>query len=92
MQAKSRRHPAQKQSSPPLKASSPLPPQRAFVVQFQHEADPEQGQWSGRIEHVHSGQATHFHSLAELSTFIGHVLREVGVRSGDDSDDSGVPH
>ena len=31
---------------------------------------------SGRIEHVVSGQARHFHSLAPLLDFITHVLAE----------------
>jgi len=49
---------------------SPLSPHRAFVVQLREQADVEQGQWAGRVEHVTSGRATHFQSLEEMMTFI----------------------
>ena len=80
---------------PELKAESPLPPERAFVVQFRTEAvleewrRAEQGAheasatsfsaecMEGRVEHVVSGQAVHFHSLEELLAFIGQVLANI---------------
>jgi hypothetical protein len=34
--------------------------------------------WEGRVEHVVSGQVTHFHAVEELLTFMQHVL--AGVR------------
>jgi len=33
--------------------------------------------WDGRVEHVVSGQMTHFHSLEELVAFISRVLAGV---------------
>jgi hypothetical protein len=57
-----------------LKDESPLSPQRAFVVQFRAETDVARGRYAGRVEHVVSGQATHFQSLGELLAFIGRVL------------------
>jgi hypothetical protein len=30
--------------------------------------------WEGRVEHVVSGQVTHFHALEELLTFMQKVL------------------
>ena len=33
--------------------------------------------WDGRVEHVVSGQVTHFHTLEELVAFISRVLAEV---------------
>src|SRR5215471_16605167 len=39
-----------------------LPVNRAFVVQFRAEAELEQGVFTGRVEHVLSGQATKFSS------------------------------
>jgi hypothetical protein len=33
--------------------------------------------WEGRVEHVVSGQVTHFHALEELLTFMQHVLAGV---------------
>ena len=59
---------------PELEAESPLSPQRAFVVQFRAETAVERWHVEGRVEHVVSGQATHFDSLEELLTFIGRVL------------------
>jgi len=60
-----------------LQTESPLSPYRAFVVQFRKETEVARGRVSGRVEHVVSGQATHFASLEELLTFIGQVLAAV---------------
>jgi hypothetical protein len=57
----------------------PLSVHRAFVVQFRAETDVERGRMEGRVEHVTSGQATHFDSLEELLAFLRKVLREVRV-------------
>ena len=54
-----------------------LSPHRAFVVQFWAETEVEQGRFAGRVEHVVSRQATHFHSLEELLAFIARVLTTV---------------
>jgi hypothetical protein len=54
-----------------------LSPHRAFVVQFRAETDVAEGRVAGRVEHVVSGQATHFASLDELLTFIARVLAKV---------------
>jgi hypothetical protein len=35
--------------------------------------------WDGRVEHVVSGQMTHFHSLEELLAFIRRVLAGVSA-------------
>jgi hypothetical protein len=51
-----------------------LPTHRAFVVQVYAAADLKQGQFTGRVEHIVSGQATHFQSVAELVTFMVEVL------------------
>jgi hypothetical protein len=56
---------------------SPLLPYRAFVVQFRAETDVARGCVTGRVEHVLSGQATHFASLEELLAFIARVLTAV---------------
>ena len=53
---------------------SALPVNRAFVVQFRTETDLATGRVTGRVEHVASGQATHFSSLEELLAFIDRVL------------------
>lgn len=61
---------------PPEDLSS-LSPHRAFVVQFRAETEVAQGCCTGRVEHVVSGQATHFDSLEGLLGFIAQVLATV---------------
>lgn len=56
--------------------------QRAFVIQFRPEADVAQGQWAGRVEHVGSGQATHFSSLEELLSFVTRLLAQSSRPAG----------
>jgi hypothetical protein len=65
------------QRTPSTEEPSPLLPPWAFVVQFRTETDVEQGHCTGRVEHVVSGQATHFASLEELLAFIARVLASV---------------
>jgi len=60
--------------TPDTSAESVLPVERAFVVQLHATAAVAQGRLSGRVEHVSSGQAVHFHSLDELLAFIARVL------------------
>jgi hypothetical protein len=48
---------------------------RTFVVQISTDAEVAAGCVAGRVEHVVSGQATHFPSLEALLAFIAHVLR-----------------
>jgi hypothetical protein len=55
----------------------PLPTNRAFVVQLRAQPPGAPMRWDGRIEHVVSGQMTHFHSLDELLAFIRRVLAGV---------------
>jgi hypothetical protein len=59
----------------------PFSPDYAFVVQFYAETQVEAGRLAGRVEHVVSGQATHFQSLETLLAFLAHVLREVQAES-----------
>jgi len=53
-----------------------LPPERAFVVQFYADAMLDTAHMAGRVEHVVSGQESHFQSLATLLSFITRVLVE----------------
>jgi len=46
-------------------------------VQFRAETKLAQGRCAGRVEHVVSRQAMHFHSLEELLAFIARVLTTV---------------
>jgi hypothetical protein len=56
---------------------APLSVHRAFVVHFRVDSDVTQGRVAGRVEHVASGQATHFASLEELLAFMARVLATV---------------
>lgn len=59
----------------PVKSNQPsLPANRAFLVQLHAESKVKQGEFKGRVEHVVSMRATHFHSLAELAAFMAKVV------------------
>ena len=62
---------------PPADSIHPLPAQRAFLVRVHAEAEVARGGLAGRVEHVVSRQATHFHSLEELLAFLTRVLTAV---------------
>ena len=54
-----------------------LPTNHAFLVQLRAQSSESPMAWEGRVEHVVSGQVTHFHALEELLTFMQHVLAGV---------------
>jgi hypothetical protein len=54
--------------------TAPLSIHRAFVVHFRTDTDVVQGQIAGRVEHVLSGQSTHFASLEGLLAFIAQIV------------------
>jgi len=58
-------------------AARSLPAHGAFVVQFSPQTDVARGQFVGRIEHVVSGQATHFDTLEACLAFVERVLAHV---------------
>jgi hypothetical protein len=62
--------------SQPFQEHPSLPVRRAFVVQFRVEANSEQGGFTGRVEHVVSGQATRFSSVEELLAFFARILSQ----------------
>jgi hypothetical protein len=53
-----------------------LPANRTFVVQFRLAEAKGRALFTGRVEHLVSGQASHFQSWAELQEFIAQVLAE----------------
>ena len=55
---------------------APLSVHWAFVVHFRVSSDVARGQIAGRVEHVVSGQSTHFDSLEELLAFVARVLTQ----------------
>ena len=54
-----------------------LPTNYAFVVQFRPLAGGRQPRYEGRVEHLVSGQAAHFHSWEHLREFIEQLLLSV---------------
>jgi hypothetical protein len=54
----------------------PLSRHWAFVVQLREGTALTPEGLHGRVEHVVSGQATSFHSLADLLAFMARVLRQ----------------
>jgi hypothetical protein len=56
---------------------APLSVQWAFVVHLRTSSNVARGPIEGRVEHVISGQSTHFDSLEELLAFIDRVLLKV---------------
>jgi hypothetical protein len=63
--------------TPDPAAERSLPVERAFVVQLHATAVLAERQLAGRVEHVLSGQAAHFHTLDELLAFMARVLGAV---------------
>lgn len=61
---------------PPQTGKAPLSVHRAFVVHFRLSTNIAHGRIEGRIEHVVSGQSTHFASLEELLAFVARVLTQ----------------
>jgi hypothetical protein len=53
---------------------TPLPADRAFVVQLRADADLAMGAVSGRVEHVSSGSATLFDSVDELIAWMHRAI------------------
>ncbi len=58
----------------PQTGKAPLSVHWAFVVHFRLSTNIAQGQIEGRVEHVVSGQSTHFDSQEELLAFVARVL------------------
>jgi hypothetical protein len=59
-----------------------LPTNRAFVVQLHADVEVEKGPFFGRVEHVVSGEATHFDSVEALMAFITQVLAAQSTSDG----------
>lgn len=57
---------------------------RAFAIRFGGEAAQAQSPSAGRVEHISTGQVTHFDSLPELVSFVNQILTSVKNRPGDD--------
>ena len=69
----------------PTERQPPLSPHRAFVVRFRTETNMARGRCAGRVEHVVSGQATHFSSLEELLAFIARVLTSLSAKRSEET-------
>lgn len=51
---------------------------RSFLVHLRTDADIPAGRVVGRVEHVHTGDATHFQSIEELLAFMAILLSPDG--------------
>jgi hypothetical protein len=66
-----------------------LPVQRAFVVQFSAQTNVELDQFAGRVEHVVSGHARHFHTPEELLSCLVQMLATLGTTPPEGREDEG---
>jgi hypothetical protein len=53
-----------------------LPTKRAFLVRLSDDADPENGLYEGRVEHLQSGETIRIQSEENLRKFLTGVLLE----------------
>jgi len=53
-----------------------LPAKRTFLIRLSDEADPENGLYCGRVEHIQSGQTKRFLSERSLRKFLITILLE----------------
>jgi len=51
-----------------------LPAKRTFLVRLSDDADPENGLYCGRVEHLQSGETTRFQSERRLREFLTTIL------------------
>jgi hypothetical protein len=49
----------------------------SFVIKFSADTNPEEGRFTGRVEHVASGKTTRFESADALVKFLNDVLNNV---------------
>jgi hypothetical protein len=63
---------------------APLSPRRAFVVQFRKGTGDARDRFAGRVEHMVSGHAAHFHTPQQLTRFLRRVLGALDSESGPD--------
>lgn len=66
--------------TPSASPSAPLAPDWAFVLQLRERTPLVAEQLQGRIEHVTSGKATNFDSLAQALEFVRLVLADISRR------------
>lgn len=58
---------------------------RTFRVQFRAESDVGRGVWTGRVEHLRSGDAAHFSGVEELLDFVAVWLAREEGRRGEEA-------
>jgi hypothetical protein len=67
-----------------------MPAERAFIVQFSQASEAGRGWFSGRAEHIMSGQHTSFVNPGELAAFFRRVMNRQFSPS-EDKGGSGKP-
>jgi len=58
----------------------PISHRRAFLIHIRPDADFPTGRFSGRAEHVASGQVTHFEGADQLWTFVSRILIDLAAQ------------
>lgn len=79
---------SKRRSDPAAVPQPPLPPDRAFVVQFRPQPESGSELFVGRVEHITSGAAGPFTSVDELVGFVAQVLAAAAGATGPSEEDS----
>jgi hypothetical protein len=75
----------EKVTEPGFGAATPIPAERAFVIQVREPCDGRGDLFIGRVEHLTTGDARRFRSIDELIAFVTHVLaRQSRTTKGND--------
>ena len=82
-------HDPERSRRPDPTTGTPLPPERAFVVQLRQLDDPRGEVLVGRVEHITSGESGRFTSAAELTAFIARIGRSAAPDLDGDASGSG---
>ena len=82
MKTDAQRHKLQARVTP--EAERPLSPARAFVVQFREGTEAAGQHFTGRVEHMISGQAARFQTPEELLAFFARVLSALHSQPSED--------
>jgi len=67
-------------AEPATEGGPALPAWKAFVVQFSRECGAQAGTFSGRVEHLDSGQRVRFGSAEELHAVLLQMLKGIKDR------------
>jgi len=64
-----------------------MPPEKAFVVQFREPSGSQSDWFSGRVEHMMSGQNARFAKPGDLLEFFEQVMNRKTPSTNDDAEE-----